>query len=131
MNLGKINNKNIVKESLLFSLKNTKAKRVDFTHHKHKEEVVVEPPKNVPKINKKVKSPKIKKIVDVVKEPEMVDVIKEIKAVDIIKETVIKKEFSEEVIQAKEDLSNLKKTFAKLLLPNKWSRKSVSVDSEE
>jgi len=123
MNLRKIDNKNAVKDSLLFSLKNTKAKRVDFTHNKHKEEVVVEPPKNVPKINKKVKLPKTKKTVDVVKAPKIeVDVVKESKIADVINETTIKKELTPEVVQAKEDLANLKKTFAKLLLPNKWSR---------
>ena len=46
----------------------------------------------------------------------------------VIKETM---ELSPEVIQAKEDLVSLKKTFSKLLLPVKWSRKSISANSED
>jgi len=49
----------------------------------------------------------------------------------MVEESTAVKELSPKVVQAKEDLANLKKTFAKLLLPVKWSRKSVSVDSEE
>jgi len=148
------NVENVVKDSLLFSLKNTKVKSVNFQYKEEKEEDVVEPANS----ERLIRIRKPRETITRDKEPKVTDVVfkkKERRSLrrDVVldksddvstkkkvklqkseqPQSIIKeiKELSPEVIQAKTDLANLKKTFAKLLLPVKWSRKSVSVDSEE
>lgn len=116
-----------VKKSLLSCFKGATNKSVNIKPNKEKP-IFDEPIKNIDKttavISKEKK--KVKQIVKLVDKPVIIiednkKIIKTTTDVVVVENLAVVNELSPEILQAKEDLINLKKTFSKLLLPVKWS----------
>ena len=109
-----------VKEKKIKSQKTKQIESVKSVYNKRKS------PKELKPVEENILVDKIDKAQVVILDEVVAD-----RVVDAVEKIVVKKELSPEVLQAKADLDSLKKVFSKLLLPVKWSRKSISANSED